>query len=283
MFLIYVYNYIQYSMPRLITTNMAINNGGGHGSVERRYDRFSEYCLQAQPDILVVQEVSSQPGRTALRGLAKALGHEHFFYTPIYPGQEDDQGVVVSSSLEITGCRSFEPETKSNGFQIADLDVGGRRLQLVNVHMEAHLLADLRRKRRLTCLMLEGLSAGTLQVLAGDFNAAPRFPSMKFLKQHYRSAHELVHGRDPYTYPTQLGEALLHDGDATRRQRFFMRLGAYLFQEAQNIRPSGLPNMTTDYVLVSESISVSDSRLTGHDEIELTHSDHRGLQVDFQI
>ena len=255
---------------------MSINNG----DVERRYEDFCNYCLEAKPDIVAVQEVSTDVGWPALRGLARALGADFkCSFEHIYTGQEDTQGVaVVSNATERS--RILDTGIGKNKIQI--LDIGSAAL--ANVHLEAHLFKDIQRLRKIRSLKYR-LNPNSPQVLAGDFNAIPHFPSIKSLKRTHRSAYSIVHGREPaYTYPTDLGEQLLlHNGDATKTQIFWMKQAASRYQAVENRRPTGLPRIVADYVFVSLGIQVKNAKLTGHDELHLAHSDHRGLEVDFAI
>lgn len=270
-------------MPRILTTNMAINRG----NPESRYHRFSEYCLETRPDIIAVQEVSADLGKKALQGLTKALGSGYeFHYAQIYPGQEQTQGAgVVTRLLPVKDHILFDPEPGRNRFQVLDLTAeDDQPLLLANVHAEAHPLMDPVRLRKLRVLMRH-LNPNVPQVLAGDFNAVPRFGSIRHVKRTHASAHHHVHGREPsHTYPTDLGEhLLLNEGDATSRQLRLMRLGARLFQDPANRRSSGLPRMVADYIFVNHYVKVNYIGLTGHEEIELGHSDHRGLEADLTL
>jgi endonuclease/exonuclease/phosphatase family metal-dependent hydrolase len=261
---------------------MSINNG----DVERRYHDFSAYCLDAKPDIIAVQEVSADVGFSALNGLAKALGHDYgFFYECTYPGQEDTQGVGIVTRLPVRSKQIVNSGHGRNQFQVLNLEArAGRRLQIANVHLEAHLLLDFMRRRKLESLISQ-LDSEQAQMLTGDFNAIPHLPSIKRLKTRYDSAYASIHTREPsHTYPTDLGEhLLLHNGDANGRQILAMRLAAWVFQKPENRRPSGLPRMVTDYVFVNQLVEVTGVAVTGHDELDLAHSDHRGLEVDFAI
>jgi endonuclease/exonuclease/phosphatase family metal-dependent hydrolase len=268
-------------MPKLITTNMSINNG----DVQRRYYYFSQHCLEARPDIIAVQEISADEGFQALQGLAAALGHDYkFFYDEVYPDQ-DTQGVGVVTQLEVKDRQIFDTEHGRNQFQVLELLAeSDRQLLLANVHMEAHLLLDISRRRKLISL-ISHLNPDKPQIIAGDFNAVPRLPSIKLISKSHRSAHSAVHGHEPsHTYPTDLGEdLLLNNGDANRRQLLAMRLAATIFQKPENRRPSGLPRMVVDYAFVNRFVQVKAAAIIGHDEAHLAHSDHRGLEVDFAI
>ncbi len=266
-------------MPRLVTTNMSINNG----DVERRYHSFSAYCQEAQPDIIAVQEISADHGFAALQGLTAVLGDGYrFYYEPIYPGQENTQGVGVVTRLSVNQNWVFDPECGRNKFQVLELLAeSNRRLLLANIHLEAHLLLDLRRKRKLKRLVGE-LDSEAPQVLAGDFNAIPRWPSIRYLSRDYRSAHFMVHGAEPtHTYPTDLGEELLQNGDASPLQLFMMKAIARACQRREDRRPSGLPRMVIDHVFLNGLVRALDARVVGHEAIDQAFSDHLGLQVDF--
>jgi endonuclease/exonuclease/phosphatase family metal-dependent hydrolase len=269
-------------MSKIITTNMAIDNC----NPEARYRRFNDFCLETRPDIIAVQEVSHGIGRSALQGLAEDMGGDYSFcYAEIYPRQEYSQGVGVVTNLGIRDHRIADPKPGMNRFQLLELETaGGQRLQLANVHAEAHLLLDGHRGLKLARL-IRRLNHNVPQILAGDFNAIPSLPSIRYLKKRYRSAHETVHGREPsHTYPTDLGEGLLLDGgDASPGQIFAMKLGAKVFQRPENRRPSGLPRVVADYIFVNPLVEVKGVAVTGHESSELAHSDHLGLEAEIVL
>lgn len=269
-------------MPKLVTTNMSINNG----DVERRYYDFSSYCLSAQPDILAVQEVSDDFGRPALNSLTKALGPDYIHeYARVYPGQEDTQGVSIVTRLDIKESHIQDFEHGGNKFHLLRLLVeSDRQMILANVHLEAHLFKEILRRRKLASL-IDRLNPYVPQVLAGDFNALANYPSLKQLRRTYHSAYVDVHGRQPtHTYPTDLGEELLlHGGDANRRQIFAMKLAARVFQKAENRRGSGLPSVVIDHIFLNRYVQAHTAKVIGHDDIDTVHSDHRGLEVAFSV
>jgi endonuclease/exonuclease/phosphatase family metal-dependent hydrolase len=89
---------------------------------------------------------------------------------------------------------------------------GQSSLDFVAVHLH-HVAED--RDARLEQAMqmvgwLDDRRRVPLQVIAGDFNEAPDAPSIRFMRQTYRSAYAERHGRDPLaTFPTALPQPLI--------------------------------------------------------------------------
>jgi endonuclease/exonuclease/phosphatase family metal-dependent hydrolase len=129
----------------------------------------------------------------------------------------------------------------------------GETLDFVSTHL--HHVAHDREARLEQVMILTGWMNETgrvpLQVIAGDFNEVPDGPAMRQMRQMYRSAYAVTHGRDPLaTFPTALVSRT--DGWAG----------------------------CLDYIFVSSGIDVLDTRLfadRGTENATLYPSDHVGL------
>jgi endonuclease/exonuclease/phosphatase family metal-dependent hydrolase len=135
-------------------------------------------------------------------------------------------------------------------------------LDFVSVHLHHEPLADEIRNEQAMILTGWLTSKGHIpfQIVAGDFNEAPGGIAIKKMKQGFRSAFEMVHGREPYaTFPTALC-----------------------------LRPDGNGNLVTDleakcldYIFVTSGLQVSKATLIcdqpSSEDPTLYPSDHVGL------
>lgn len=104
---------------------------------------------------------------------------------------------------------------------------------------------------------LNAIGRVPLQVIAGDFSETPDGPALQKMRQGYRSAYALAHGREPLaTYPTALA-------------------------------PEGTIGKCLDYVFVSRGIRISEARIVfkraAADDAGLYPSSHVGLLVKMEI
>lgn len=224
--------------------NMAINNG----DVERRYEDLTEYMLNKRPDLLLVQEVSIDIGQTALRGLAKQLGDDYsFHYEAVYPGQEDEQGMAVLSSMPVIRAGMTDFSCGGNQAQTIELRAKRHTLKAANVHFEVKPKTH---KIKATELTDEGFD-----FIAGDINALPFFPTTRtFRKKGYVSAYKAVHGHEPFaTFPMMGPEALLK-GHYMKPSEIeaLKKISALLYPISRE--KLEIPAYTTDYVFLARSI-----------------------------
>jgi endonuclease/exonuclease/phosphatase family metal-dependent hydrolase len=260
---------------------MSVNNGQGRYHPEKRWQRFSDYCQEARPDIIAVQEVSVDAGLTALNGLAQRLGYPEPLSQPVYPTQEDEQVVSVLSNLEVAEHYQLWRRAGRVGAQVVEFgkpdDV---KLKLANLHMECRPWPDAYRCRKLGSIIrhLGGHKPG---IMTGDFNALHWYPSIRTVKRHFKSAHTAANGREPsYTYPTELGENLIHEGDAHAWEIKALRLGGRVWCHRRGA--SGLLRYTVDYTFVNRVVEIVSARTIG-DGDDGSFSDHLGLETEFEL
>lgn len=172
---------------RIMTYN--IHGGlGADGKVEP--DRVLQVIGEGAPDIVALQEIDAASGREHLSFLAKRLGMRAYDHAGC--------GNAFLSHYPLRGIRAFD---LSGGCCLrADLDVGGKRLHLINLRLDAaarhgqmaRLLGpDLLGSRSLACPVL----------LLGDFADLGVGPASAYLSGHLRRARGPLWGA---TYPSRL-------------------------------------------------------------------------------
>ena len=267
----------------LVSMNMAMDNG----DPERRFGDFGVLMRASPPELIVVQEVSAHLGQRALVGLVKSLGGDYTlsYQEGVYPAQkdEDDGGLAVITSLPVIGSRATKLSSGGNQAQIVELGSRYSRIVLANVHLEAAPKEERFRHRKVGDLAdeLQDTYKEKPQIIAGDFNALPFFPTILRMKNRgYTSAFEFVHGREPHhTFPTmdpdvlQKGKYMKH-GEISK-----LRKVARITNLFRRLREE-IPHYTTDYVFLKHiPLPIRAELITGKDKNSEPISDHMGLRV----
>lgn len=270
----------------IVSINMAINRG----DVEKRYHNLNEYLLEARPDIVSVQEVSSDVGYTALRATTQRLGPDYEIkYDTIYPGQENDQGAVIISRLPIRGSYPFSFSDSGNQAQVATLSIAsGKNIGLANGHLEAMPWQGAMRRRKGAELSakLYKMHPDDQQVITIDSNSLPFYPVIRdFKSKHgFVSAYEAVHGKEPeFTYPGIPAQELL-DGEYLKPKEYrFLRTIA-LARKILLIANQKLPHYTIDYILTNRPDSPKSAHLVPTQRgLDKAFSDHLGIQATLSL
>jgi endonuclease/exonuclease/phosphatase (EEP) superfamily protein YafD len=198
-----------------------------------------------QPDVLLIQEWTSG----ARAGLAEAL-RERFAHMVEAPREDAFGQAVFSKRPFVVPPRLFPPLP---GFRdphiVAEVEVDGRVLRMVNVHVMPPVGLFAFGEQRRTAAQLstwasQGPEAGGPHVLIGDFNAVWRSPIVRsFTTQGFREAHAVAGRWRGSTWP---------------------RFGVLAY----------LPGVRIDHAIVGPDIRVVEAR-TGGD----LGSDHKPLIV----
>jgi endonuclease/exonuclease/phosphatase family metal-dependent hydrolase len=133
----------------------------------RRLDRIRDVLGEVDADVVGLQEVLGPQARE----LAETTGL-HPVFGPTCAMHGEDYGNLVLSRFPVVGqhsldlsCQPFEPR---GGIRV-DLDVGGGRLSVLNVHLGLHYLERVRQARLLADPGWQEENADGLVIL-GDFN-----------------------------------------------------------------------------------------------------------------
>lgn len=249
-----------------------MNNGGHAGAVRvatlncrntadrwrRRRGLLVRQLVELHPDVIGLQELRTFPNQGAWisRRARRQSPDRRLGYRRHWTGKTGLmglwEGLATLASLPIVERTWIALGAQHRVAQRVTLQLGGGGLlQLYNAHLVS---GDEAERQRQVARLLELMEAapGVPQVLLGDFNASPARESIQLLHSRLRSAHVVVHGKEPpRTVPTPL------------------RIGA---------QSNGA---VVDYIFVNHLLDVHDARLV-FDEVDphdptLVASDHYGL------
>lgn len=241
-------------------------------NVHHRHDRWRE-----RRHLLVAEILDYTPDLIALQDVALTHRQGHWLRSqvnmrtgttrrePYRLVQQRGTGANLFTGLAIL---SRLPLLSHDGLGLGEGDVAlranvllpsGRALDFATTRLHTGMALPETREEQVMRLVgwLNAAGRVSLQVIAGDFNEAPDGPAVRQIRQGYRSAYALFHGREPLaTYPT----ALVTGAGRAR---------------------------CLDYVFVSRDIHVSQAQLFGRhaapEDDTLYPSDHVGLLVKLEL
>ncbi|CAA9570116.1 MAG: hypothetical protein AVDCRST_MAG88-2251 [uncultured Thermomicrobiales bacterium] len=224
---------------------------------------LAQLCTLA-PDIVPLQEVA-WPDEQAT-ALAAALGEETgrgytTHLTGLFAPNGWQEGLALLSRFPVHDSDAFGLPGSEQFCQRARLDVGGRALDVYNVHLDPYSIERVGEQvGAVLAWMGTHIGAGGA-LLGGDFNATPDSAPIARAEGRLRSAHALRHGHEvARTSPTPFGVERLR-------------------QAGRRAAP-----ITVDYLFLSPALSPADVRLVfdrpADDDPLLYPSDHYGLLAD---
>ena len=158
-----------------------------------------------QPDVIALQEVSL-PHNNA-QWLADQLGGYKVYTAPKAGALGAREGVATLSRLPVEARWTINLQAQSRVAQVLRLRLGDQPLIVVNGHFLFHVYDHIKRTQQVRQVLgwLRTSANGCPTIACGDFNATPEMRTIQTMKAAFRSAYELVHGREPeYTCPTPL-------------------------------------------------------------------------------
>ena len=158
-----------------------------------------------QPDVVALQEVSL-PHNNA-QWLADQLGGYKVYTAPKAGALGAREGVATLSRLPVEARWTINLQAQSRVAQVLRLRLGDQPLIVVNGHFLFHVYDHIKRTQQVRQVLgwLRASADGCPTIACGDFNATPEMRTIQTMKAAFRSAYELVHGREPeYTCPTPL-------------------------------------------------------------------------------
>jgi len=224
-----------------------------------------------QPDVIALQEVSL-PHNNA-QWLADQLGGYKVYTAPKAGALGAREGVATLSRLPVEARWTINLQAQSRVAQVLRLRLGDQPLIVVNGHFLFHVYDHIKRTQQVRQVLgwLRTSANGCPTIACGDFNATPEMRTIQTMKAAFRSAYELVHGREPeYTCPTPL----VYRFNAVRKG--LSTLGNLL----ANRQPRPWRG-TLDYIFVDRHFRVLSCDLVlnapAEDDPTLYPSDHVGL------
>lgn len=240
-------------------------------NIHQRQDRWRERrhlivaeILNLLPDLIAMQEVSVfyRQGQWLLAQVnARAGGSRREPYRLVQQRRPGDlfSGVAIFSRLPLLSHDGVGLGEGNVALRANVLLPNGHLLDFATARLHAGLVLPETREEQAMRLMgwLNATGRVPLQIIAGNFNETPDGPAVQRIRQGYRSAYALCHGREPLaTYPTALAS-----GDEQAR--------------------------CLDYVFISRGIRVSEAQLVfrrpAPEDRTLYPSDHVGLLVRLEI
>lgn len=256
--------------------------------VEERLAELPRQLKKLDVDILALQEVYRQPHREwIISGLRDVLPYSLYVRKKRHWGLEN--GLMLLSKTPVSGSLHLfqaapmdERFLDSKGFLVANLEMGGRNLTVINLHTTAGGLRshpESLKANRLRANQIQQVIdyarnvAGTL-VVTGDLNAGLGVSEenfQQFLDADYASIHDLLHpGSDECTWDpqNQLNRASPHKKCPPQRIDHVLIHNADL--QSGQLRP-----LSSVICCCDEVVPV----LSGN---KVTVSDHFGLLVEVE-
>jgi endonuclease/exonuclease/phosphatase family metal-dependent hydrolase len=243
-------------MPRVTVATLNLFNR--QGEWDQRFPLIVEQLGKLLPDVIGFQEVDLgiDSGMQISRAVNRALATRPHYRIKhaTSPGQRASVfGIGTLARIECVEHEIVDLMTFDRVAQRMVYDVDGGRFALVNTHLHHPVEAPEERAVQAEYMLawLDRQEPLPLVVL-GDFNAYEGEKTVAIMKARFRSAHEVVHGREPEkTWPTPVNT---HDNS---------------------------PPGTLDYIYVSPEFRVLDAGLAfdtpSLDNPEMFPSDHLGL------
>jgi endonuclease/exonuclease/phosphatase family metal-dependent hydrolase len=241
----------------------------------RYWDERSPLILavlrRLSPDVIALQEVSAPHNNAAW--LAHQLQGYTILLAPKNRHHARIEGLAILTRLPVEEHSILPLAGQSRIAQRAILRLGSIRWIVINTHLFWSPFDDpvrIRQAQRLVDWVPNELPA----VICGDFNALPHYRAIHLLKKRFRSAYQVVHGREPdYTFPTLLkrGPGMRHMARNTT-----LRL---IGKAASSAGPTW--RATLDFIFISQGVRVMDCRVEfdqpSQDDPQIYPSDHLGL------
>jgi endonuclease/exonuclease/phosphatase family metal-dependent hydrolase len=237
-------------------------------NIDRWNDRLPllvEQMVELAPDVIGLQEVrplfrqatrltekvnDQMGGSTYTLELARKIGCRGLW-----------EAIAVMTRLSVLDRGRLDLRGGSRIAQRLRLRLpSGSHLDFYNTHLHHKRKDDeLRTRQARSITEWLALHAGAPQVVVGDFNADPSSDAIAVMTQDLRSAHVVVHGKEPeFTSPAPFGRS------------FGKEKGRVI-----------------DFIFVNDLVEVRDARVTFNvahpDNPRLTPSDHFGLAADIAI
>ena len=243
-----------------------------------RRNLLAEGLAALEPDLIALQEVSL-PENPA-NWLAHELGMENCYLSPKTGFEATREGIAILSNHPIKARATLDLEGQQRVAQYVQLDLEGQPLILANSHLYWQPGNSAQRLKHAGQIIrwLQDLPYDMPVIICGDFNGTPETTAVAMMRQHYRSAYEIIHSREPvYTCPTPLPRSTW----STLRTL----LGFFLLLRPQHLQIDW--RGTLDYIFVNNKINVIDCRIVLDQPSPINPriypSDHFGIFANVSI
>ena len=119
--------------------NLTINDPGNPPN------KILQYILENDADIVCIQEFGASTNNTihltetTIAGALKKYPY-HYFHSLLSPYQSENYGLAVFSRFPVLSIRKVPYDSFFNGSSVFELDIRGKRVTLINNHLESNRL-----------------------------------------------------------------------------------------------------------------------------------------------
>jgi endonuclease/exonuclease/phosphatase family metal-dependent hydrolase len=195
-------------MQRIKVMTYNIHSGLGRDRLYR-LDRVIEAIKNEDPDIVALQEVDNNLGRSNRENQSKIIGDElkmHYHHCVNHHIENGEYGITTLSRFPMINAErhdlSFRFRLQPRGSLRTDLALGEKvRLHVFNVHLGLRLRERQYQRRRLLSesILLDQQLQDPIIVL-GDFNDRPISVVHQKLRIHFRDVCDSIGERVPATF-----------------------------------------------------------------------------------
>jgi len=160
---------------------------------------------ELSPDLILFQEVSTCPNN--VEWIASQLQGYQVYLAPDAGMKIGCEGLAIMTRLPVDEHIILDLGPQNRKAQVLLLTHKGQPYAITNTHLfwRDGFAPERLEQAKQIINYLNSLPEDTQLILAGDFNAEPNSPTIKFIKQSLNSTYEVCHGNEPTsTFPTPL-------------------------------------------------------------------------------
>lgn len=123
---------------KVVTQNVRRLESYPHQNQDVSVESFRKHIQNLNPDVLCLQEFVHHPGRREpFLNVLREAGLKHIVHHP------DQSSLLIAARYPLTSIRNHYYINGVNGYQIAELDLGDRTINLINVHLRSNQITGL--------------------------------------------------------------------------------------------------------------------------------------------
>ena len=131
---------------KILTYNVMRFNNLTKGDSGKPPNNILQFILENDADIVCIQEFSTSKNIKLLteNDVTEALIKYpyHYFNSLYHPSHKENYGLAIFSRFPILSTRKIPYESRYNGSFVAELDINGKQVTLINNHLESNKLTE---------------------------------------------------------------------------------------------------------------------------------------------
>lgn len=262
------------SSVNIVTVNLLVDLS--HWNARR--DLLVDGLSALNPDLVALQEV--QLPHNPASWLAEKLGMPHLYLSPKTGFEATREGIAILSRHPFTDQATLDLQGQQRVAHYVQLVLAGQPLVVANTHLYWQPGNSAARLKQVGLILrwLSNFNEKIPVVICGDFNGTPESTAIEMMRQHYRSAYQVVHQREPeYTCPTSLPRSTWSN--------LRTLLGFFLLLRPQHMKSDW--HGTLDYIFVNQHLQVNDCRIVldkpSPANAHIYPSDHFGIYANLTL